>query len=154
MISWKKWDQGTSPYSEFVHWGQHSVYPCTGIGSIAMFWHPTRVNRSYKLNADVLFAGGTKSHPKQSREQNVPEVKGPLSFSLGLLLQVPKTLFTMSHSFDCVSTEMVLAEDLFYFVRKQLFFFFFEYGKWYMTVIILWTDKQLDQGNESTVVWG
>lgn len=64
------------------------------------------------MNTYVLFVGGTKSLPKQPKEQNVLEVKGPLSFFLGPLLQVPRMLFAVSHSFDCVPTEMVLAEAL------------------------------------------
>lgn len=44
------------------------------------------------------------------------------SFFLGPLSQVTKTLFTVSHSFDCVPTEMALSGALFHLVREQLFF--------------------------------
>lgn len=77
------------------------------MGSVAMFSHPTRINMSYKLNTYVIFAGSTKSHPKQSREQNVLEVKVPISFFLEPRLLVPKMLFTMSDSYDCSYREGV-----------------------------------------------
>lgn len=96
-----------------VHWGQYSIYPFTGMGSIAMFWHPTRINMSYKLNACYFFQ---------------------------------RTMFSMSHSFDCVPTDMVLAEALIHLVREQQFSL--GIWKWQMTVIILWVEKQVDQGND------
>lgn len=58
----------------------------------------------------MFVAGGTKSHPKQSRKQNVLEVKGPLSFFSGASLKFSKTFLAMSHSFNCDPTGMVLAE--------------------------------------------
>lgn len=68
----------------------------------------------------MLVAGGTKSHPSQSRKQNVLEVKGPRFFFFfpGASLKFSKTLLAMSHSFDCDATEMVLAEARFHLVRK------------------------------------
>lgn len=36
-----------------VHWGQHPAYLCTRLGPIAIFQHPTRINTSYKSNANV-----------------------------------------------------------------------------------------------------
>lgn len=67
----------------------------------------------------MFVAGGTKSHPSQSRKQNVLEVKGPLCFFFsGASLKFSKTLLAMSHSFDCDATEMVLAEARFHLVRK------------------------------------
>lgn len=69
----------------------------------------------------MFVAGGTKSHPSQSRKQNVLEVKGPLFFFFffsGASLKFSKTLLAMSHSFDCDATEMVLTEARFHLVRK------------------------------------
>lgn len=66
----------------------------------------------------MFVAGGTKSHPSQSRKQNVLEVKGPLFFFSGASLKFSKTLLAMSHSFDCDATEMVLTEARFHLVRK------------------------------------
>jgi hypothetical protein len=39
---------------------------------------------------------------KQSREQNAPDIKGPLAFFPEVLSEFPKALFTMGHSFDRV----------------------------------------------------
>lgn len=73
-----------------VHWGQHSL-AFARLGLIAMFQHPTRINMSYKLNANVCC--GRHEITSQNNPGNgmdAPEVKGPPSFLLEPVSQFPQ----------------------------------------------------------------
>jgi len=87
-----------------VHWGQRSAEPFSRLGSIAMFWNPTRINMSYKLNAKICHRG-MKSCPRTI--QGTKYTLGKRSSAFFFLEPQPwflKALFTKPCSLGCIPT--------------------------------------------------